>query len=315
MDQDGVENDLDNCPETFNPKTDDLQADLDGDNIGDACDDDLDGDGKSNVDDPCPAKADTKGLEEVVFAQEECFPDTDKDGRHDFIDNCPRVANPNQENMDGDKWGDKCDPDVDDDQIMNKLDNCVDVANPDQHDLDRDGVGEACDKSFCFVVHGDLANCLDPKAVFSVYSPSLSAVIGDAHPVNLRLFANRRNHAMSYTWTVEKAPAGSTASITAPTGSVEQSSPYEYRYNQFPTIRPDMAGDYVIKITAQSRFSDAVSGEVGKVAVYTMRLKAEGESEAAAGGCSATAQDSGFSGFALLFLAGIGAFGVRRRRR
>jgi MYXO-CTERM domain-containing protein len=76
-----------------------------------------------------------------------------------------------------------------------------------------------------------------------------------------------------------------------------------------------MAGDYVIKITAQSRFSDAVSGEVGKVAVYTMRLKAEGESEAAAGGCSATAQDSGFSGFALFLFAGIGAFGVRRRRR
>ena len=313
-DQDGVLNEVDNCPETFNPMTDDLQADMDGDNIGDACDDDLDGDGKLNADDPCPAKANVKGLEEVVFSDEECFPDTDKDGVHDFKDNCPRVANENQENIDGDKWGDVCDPDVDNDEVMNKLDNCVDVANQDQQDLDRDGIGEACDKSFCYVVHGDVSNCLDPKSVFKVYSPSLSTVIGDASPVNLRLFANRRDHAMSYTWTIEKSPAGSTASISAPTGSVESSSPFEYRYNQFPTIRPDVAGEYVIRVTAESRFNDPVSGEVGKVAVYEMRLKASGESEAAGGGCSATAQDKDFNGFALFLLVGIGAVGLRRRR-
>jgi hypothetical protein len=314
-DQDGIENELDNCPDVFNPKTNDLQADLDGDDIGDACDDDLDGDGKVNVEDPCPAKANKKGLEEVAFAQEECFPDADKDGKHDFEDNCPRVSNPNQDNMDGDEWGDACDPDVDDDRVMNKVDNCRDVANPEQKDIDRDGIGEACDQQFCYVVHGDVANCLDPSSVFKIYSPSLSTVIGDKEPVHLRLFANRRNHAMSYTWNIEKAPAGSGAAIRTPTGAVEQSSPYEYRYSAFPSIRPDVPGDYLIKVTAKARFADPMSGKVGAVSVFTMRLKAEGEAEAAGGGCNAAVHNSGFDGFALFLLAGIGAMGIRRRRR
>ena len=34
VDEDGVKNDVDNCPETYNPN----QQDLDGDNIGDVCD-------------------------------------------------------------------------------------------------------------------------------------------------------------------------------------------------------------------------------------------------------------------------------------
>ena len=317
MDNDGVENPSDNCPKTYNPKENGLQPDMDGNSVGDACDDDLDGDGVKNVDDPCPAKADAKGLEEVVHSQEECFPDADKDGVDDFKDNCPRVANKNQENMDDDGWGDACDPDIDNDGIMNPMDNCQDVVNEDQLDLDRDGIGEACDTTFCYVVHGDVTNCLDPKKVFAIYSPSISTVIGEDGPVNLRLFANRANQAMTYTWNIVKSPAGSSATVNNPKGSVEKSTPYEYHYAAFPTITPDMKGEYVIKVTAEARFEDPLSKEVGKVASFEMRLEAEGPSASGqnsnAGGCSTSATDSNSGDFALIFLASLCLLSLRRR--
>jgi len=106
IDGDGVGDNGDNCPGSFNPG----QEDLDGDGEGDVCD-----------------------------------LDTDNDGVPDESDNCPFIANLGQENADGDAFGDVCDADLDGDGTPNIDDNCPLAANADQADGDGDGLGDVCD--------------------------------------------------------------------------------------------------------------------------------------------------------------------------
>jgi hypothetical protein len=62
-----------------------------------------------------------------------CLGDLDCDGVPDGSDNCPTVANPDQGNEDGDRFGDVCDP-------------CPPYADADPiADQDGDGVSDACD--------------------------------------------------------------------------------------------------------------------------------------------------------------------------
>ena len=105
IDNDTVLNAADNCP--FVPNTN--QADVDGNGIGNACQ------------------------------------DTDLDGVLDINDNCPVTVNANQSNIDGDAFGDVCDADMDNDTVANASDNCPTTANTDQADLDHDGTGDVCD--------------------------------------------------------------------------------------------------------------------------------------------------------------------------
>lgn len=91
-----------------------------------------------------------------------CIKDTDNDGVRDEEDNCIYVYNPQESNLDSDKYGDACDwclndkdNDIDNDGIcansgyMGKKvgdnDNCINQSNPQQLDMDNDFIGDLCD--------------------------------------------------------------------------------------------------------------------------------------------------------------------------
>ncbi|MCS7109346.1 MAG: thrombospondin type 3 repeat-containing protein [Candidatus Micrarchaeota archaeon] len=81
-DNDGIRDDIDNCPTVYNPD----QADRDHNGIGDACQ------------------------------------DVDNDSIIDINDNCPLITNPDQADFDRDGLGNVCDPDADGDGIANEID-------------------------------------------------------------------------------------------------------------------------------------------------------------------------------------------------
>ncbi len=112
-DNDGISDDVDNCPDVYNPE----QSDDDSDGLGDDCDD-------------CPYDAEN---------------DADGDDFCGDMDNCPAISNPDQADLDEDGLGDVCDEDDDDDEVTDLEDNCPVDANADQFDFDGDGLGDVCD--------------------------------------------------------------------------------------------------------------------------------------------------------------------------
>ena len=127
-DGDGVGDVCDICPDAVDPS----QPDVDQDGIGDACDPvvcyDFDGDGLGFPaappwdDSVCPS------------------------------DNCADWYNPEQEDADGDGYGDACDfcvgagaYDSDDDGVCNDADPCPYTGLQDPRDSDGDGTPDACD--------------------------------------------------------------------------------------------------------------------------------------------------------------------------
>ena len=112
-DGDGIDDDVDNCPNHSNPGQEDNNGMDDGDGIGDACEVDPNG-------------------------------DSDGDGVDNGVDNCPDISNANQDNLDNDLWGDVCDPDIDNDGFPNDED-AFESDNSEWFDADEDGVGDNTD--------------------------------------------------------------------------------------------------------------------------------------------------------------------------
>ncbi|MEQ1761786.1 MAG: PxKF domain-containing protein [Pyrinomonadaceae bacterium] len=155
LDNDGVSNDIDNCPKAANPD----QLDSDGDGIGDVCDADDDNDTVPDANDNCPLTANTSQADnDNDEIGDVCDADDDNDTVLDAGDNCPLTANANQADNDNDGTGDVCDADDDNDGVGDANDNCPATANTDQLDNDGDGMGNACDPDVAPPVLGALAN-------------------------------------------------------------------------------------------------------------------------------------------------------------
>jgi len=304
IDGDKVVNLDDNCPQVRNP----TQMDTDSDTMGDACDADIDNDGRENLVDNCPFVYNPDQLNsDPNHFGDACNSDKDNDGVQDFADNCPLVRNPDQENADGDTLGDLCDADMDDDGIINEVDNCMRVKNPEQSDEDRDGMGNVCDTNgFCFVVDRVDA-CLDPSSVFTVYSGE-PRVIRTGEELPLLFWANRKNRALEYEWTIVDRPDKSTATIKHPRGSSTLSTPYNYHYKKGRrvTFTPDYPGEYIIKLSTRMVFEDNLyPGK--RTATAQLYLTAEGDPVT---GCSTAGVGTAASLWSLLGFAWL----VRRRR-
>ena len=131
VDHDGRLNPQDNCPERYNPK----QEDTDADSVK----------VESPTGEMVYAPPGTPASPPPTTGGDKCDTDDDNDAKLDAVDNCDKIANPGQEDLDLDGEGDPCDLDDDGDGSFDEEDNCPLAANPDQADADGDGIGNACD--------------------------------------------------------------------------------------------------------------------------------------------------------------------------
>ena len=122
-DGDNIADPFDNCPSTANSD----QADLDGDGIGNVCDDDIDGDGHNN------------GTDILATYPAATYPSLLSSGDDKFSLDPTEWAD-----TDGDGIGDNIDPDADGDGIPDRIESAItglDLLNASDASSDLDGDG------------------------------------------------------------------------------------------------------------------------------------------------------------------------------
>ncbi|MCP4006004.1 MAG: hypothetical protein GY725_17595, partial [bacterium] len=102
-DGDQIPDRVDVCPDVYDPG----QANELYDEVGDACDPDLDGDGIEYGSDSCPLER--EDFDDVNDTDGCADNDDDADGTDDYDDNCDGTSNPSQADTDLDGVGDACD--------------------------------------------------------------------------------------------------------------------------------------------------------------------------------------------------------------
>lgn len=143
-DNDGVGDVCDFCPDDFDP-TNLTSINGEGEEVGVACDPDIDGDGTPNeLDDDMDGDGWPNEIDNCPRVYNPNQADSDGDGIGDVCDNCPLKFNPDQSDVNHNGVGDVCDDDIDGDGIPNEYDNCPYTFNPDQEDEDCNGIGDAC---------------------------------------------------------------------------------------------------------------------------------------------------------------------------
>ena len=202
-DDDGILNDQDNCPYKWNFD----QVDTDGNNEGDVCDTDIDGDDITNtvpldVENPanldkCPYLSvigfnddDEDGCIDQVTYANNTNNDTDNDGIQNDVDICPNGDD--SLDADNDQTPDACDYDIDGDGVYNSLP--VELDNSDNfdrcpyvdatgNDNDQDGCIDEVEPVECEVcedpVEGNESNpLLDPDDVETVVVVGGTGAVG-----------------------------------------------------------------------------------------------------------------------------------------
>ena len=138
-DADGIGDSGDNCPVIANPN----QENFDADDLGDACDPDMDNDGVLNENDAYPYDASETLDTDSDGTGNNADTDDDGDGVPDTDDAFPLDAT-EQEDADTDGIGDNADPDDDNDGVSDDQD-AFPLDASETTDSDSDGVGDNSD--------------------------------------------------------------------------------------------------------------------------------------------------------------------------